>query len=316
MMQTSKSKQQADFVTCSSVGRLGRFGNSLFQYMFLQCYAKKHGLKPYNYPWVGDEMFEVVKGVEQLPTPETTLMQQSKKIGRRKIACDMEECAIARETAPHINADFQGFFQYHTSYYRPYKALIEQHFAFKGAYLEAVKAIESYLASFKKPVVTLHLRRGDYGYNIFFITPNAWYLHWLEELKKQLPDFVLYIATDDPEAVLPDFAAYNPITMNDLPGYSLSPAYFKDFAAMTLGDYVGISNSSFSFAATMLNTKAKSFMRPCLSNMALIPYEPWNDRVLLIDKTAEEAGDAFVNAKVRVKPRYQLAKIKRFLFGS
>ena len=306
---------QTPFVTSSSVGRMGRFGNSFFQYMFLHTYAHKHGLTAYNLPWVGDDMFEVVRGVEELPTAEKVIQQQWEKRGRVRVSLDVDKCAIVRQSDPFKNADFQGYFQYHTSYYQPHKELIEQHYTFKGDYAQAANKIARTFASFKKPVVALHLRRGDYGYNIFFITPNKWYLNWLEDLKKTVPDFVVYIASDDPEAVLPDFAEYQVITEKDLPFGPKSPGYFKDFAALTLADYVGISNSSFSFGATMLNKRGKGFVRPSLTDMQLVPFDPWNAPVLLTDKIAEDAGDAFVNARVRAKPRYKLNKLKRFLLG-
>jgi len=53
-----------DLITMSKFGRFGRFGNQIFEYMFLKTYAKKHGLEVQIPPWVGNYLF----GTDDPPT--------------------------------------------------------------------------------------------------------------------------------------------------------------------------------------------------------------------------------------------------------
>jgi hypothetical protein len=55
-------------------------------------------------------------------------------------------------------------------------------------------------------------------------------------------------------------------------------------------DIVAISNSSFSFAACMLNEKGKLFFRPHLSAKKLIPFDPWNSEPILRDAKVISQG--------------------------
>ena len=55
-------------------------------------------------------------------------------------------------------------------------------------------------------------------------------------------------------------------------------------------DILAISNSSFSFAASMLNESAHLFLRPHLLYKKLIPFDPWDSEILLTDdKPLQEA---------------------------
>ena len=53
-----------------------------------------------------------------------------------------------------------------------------------------------------------------------------------------------------------------------------------DFFVITQANKVAISNSTFSFIASMLNEKSKSFFRPSFRNKALHQYDPWDSEVL------------------------------------
>jgi hypothetical protein len=91
----------------------------------------------------------------------------------------------------------------------------------------------------------------------------------------------LYIATDEPAKVLPDFAAYHPITAADLKLPAFGADYYPDFYILGQADHVAISNSSFSFSACMMNERSRTFLRPDLFAGKLMPFDPWNDEPLL-----------------------------------
>lgn len=292
-------------VTCSAVGNMGRFGNQLYQYMFIQSYAREHDFTAATPVWAGDEMFEVKPGVDPLP---------KMPFGIEETKYDLETSNIANDPLLHPNTDFTGFFQYHSRYYKPYKAEILRDFTFKGAYADRVAEIAALFEKQPGPVVPLHLRRGDFGTGVFFIAPESWYLDWLAPLRQAHSDLTLYIASDDPAAVLPAFKDFNVLTEADLPATDLPHGFFTDFAALTLGDHLAISNSSFSFAASLLNKTAQSFARPCLTEQRLIPYEPWNAPVLLRAHEAEDVGEEFMSDRAKGRSKYKWRKLRK-LFG-
>jgi hypothetical protein len=135
--------------------------------------------------------------------------------------------------------------------------------------------------------VGIQLRRGDYGTfkrksaRWAFVAPTEWYLAWLKEYWHRLYDPVLYIASDEPDKVVADFSDYSPITAVASP--EMAP-YYADFYMLSQCHFMLISNSSFGFAASMLNTNCNNFFRPRLSLKKLIPYDPWHDFTVYTDE--------------------------------
>jgi len=290
-------------VTCSSVGSQGRFANHVFQYLFAHTYAADHDYRAMTPVWAGDDMFDVVPGTAPLPAMPHALNQTD---------YDLETCGIANDPDVRPETDFTGYFQYHTRYYHPHKAMIRKHLSFKGAYRDRADQIRALFDDRPGPVAAIHLRRGDYGTGVFFIAPESWYVDWLTNLQAVHPDLSVYIASDDLDAVLPAFSGFPTLTARDLPETNLQHEFFTDFAALTVADHLAISNSSYSFSASMLNDRCSTFMRPNLTEAKLVPYDPWNAPVLLRDQTAEEAGAEFMSERAKNRSKY---KVKKLLKG-
>ncbi|MEZ2279041.1 MAG: FkbM family methyltransferase [Microcoleus sp.] len=260
-------------ITMSTLGTNGRFANQIFQYAFLKIYAKEHQLKLQTSEWIGQYLFGhqepvISRDLPQVKDPYSEIDDLAKAIKDNSIT-------------PYTNVDFWGYFQYHTSCYAPHKDYFCSLFQpVPGVKTKLQLAVQSLHAK-GKTVVGLHLRRGDYGYNEFFITPNEWYKKWLQEIWGSLEQPVLFIASDEIDKVIGDFREYNPITSKDL-GIELPEApFYPDFYLLSQCHIVAISNSSFSFAACMLNEDGKLFVRPHLFQEKLIPFEPWNDHPIL-----------------------------------
>jgi hypothetical protein len=255
----------------STLGKNGRFGNQLFQYAFLKTYALRFQCMVQTPVWIGQHLFGLRDYPSLIPLPEVKQVSE----------------ILALDPIPHVpivNVDFRGYFQYHTSYYVPFKAYIRS--LFKPIYpLQALmnEGVRR-LRSRGNTVVAFHFRRGDYeNYDdkIFFIAPTSWYKKWLEENWSKLNNPVLFIASDEPEKVLGDFQEYHPVTSNEL-GISLPIApYYPDFYFLSQSDIVLISNSTFSFAACMLNERGQLFLRPYKDLAQMIPFDPWNSEPLL-----------------------------------
>lgn len=254
-------------ITMSTLGKNGRFGNQIFQYAFLKIYAQQHHLRVQTSNWIGQYIFghNDPAIAKQLPI----VVDSSNNI---------EKSDIYSAKGTYKNIDFWGYFQYHTSYYAPHKDYFRSLFQPVPEVLKEMTVALENLRSKGKTIVGLHLRRGDFGHGPHFVTPSESYKKWLSSLWATLDEPVLFIASDEIEKVIIDFAEYNPISTKDL-GINFPQAnFYPDFYILSKCDIVAISNSSFSFAACMLNDTGKLFYRPQVDTQKLILFDPWNSK--------------------------------------
>ncbi|MCM8738506.1 glycosyltransferase [Azospirillum sp. A1-3] len=252
-------------------GRHGRFGNQILQYGVLRLYADRHGLTLEVPKWPGRHLY----GLDD-PLPGTPLPALPEAEGEGVVVA-----ALAGGDAPVLaDRDVTGYFCGGTGFLSARRDSFRAFFTPAAPLRPHADAIAARLRASGGTIVALHLRRGDFGWGRFWIAPEAWYLRWLEEVWPGLDRPVLYIATDDP-ACLTAFAPYRPLCARDLAEPIQGAEFFTDFHALCVADVVAISNSSFSFTASMLNRTAKAFHRPDRERQALVPYDPWNSPVLL-----------------------------------
>ncbi|WP_339149683.1 MULTISPECIES: alpha-1,2-fucosyltransferase [unclassified Sutcliffiella] len=281
-MKKSK-KTKKNVVTMELLGKKGRFGNQIFQYAFLKIYEKKYNCTIQTPRWIGQTLF----GHKDKPI--------RKKLSRitQQFNYGLSD-HIINKNPPYMNVDLEGYFQYHTSYYSPYKEFFQSLFV---PITEIKKELDINIKDLKKSgntIIGLHMRRGDYVRytklfsqkpNPFFITPTKWVLTWLEKNWKNLNNPVLYIASDDIDSIIGDFSDYNYISSVDsVKGFNLllkEAPYYLDHYILSQCDIMLISNSSFSFSASMLNNNANLFLRPDIKSQKFIEYNPWNSEVLL-----------------------------------
>ncbi len=258
------------FLNLWQVPNHGRFANEIFHYFFARLLADKHELELHCAPWLGDKVFGLDHwGIEELtatiedhdPRPEASPLWQS-----------LRGWAVPR------NVCIRGNFQYHTGLYSD-----QERSLFRALFLpvptlsrnlhdELQEKMQGY-----KTLVAIHIRRGDYGQYcpwMFYRTPVESYIAWLANVWPTLDKPILYIASDEPN-IARHFSNY-PV----MPCLTSAPDPYGDFWAMTQADALMISNSSYSFAAAMLNEKCRQFVRP-LRDGRMRPFDPWNDDVLL-----------------------------------
>src|SRR6476469_1959610 len=268
-------------ITSSVLGmeNMGRLGNQIFLYAFLRTYAREHNLRVETPAWIGQYLF----GHHDAP-----ISQPLPLVGEQAQPYKLSESSILNAPEPLKNVDFHGYFQFHTQYHAQHKEYFQS--LFKPLPEVAAKVIEvlDRLRSKGKTVVGLHLRRGDYRsvhtvVPYLTVAPSGWYKEWLDGVWETLDEPVLFIASDEIETVVGDFADYNPITVQDLGVEMPEAPFYPDFYILSQCDVLAISNSTFSFAASMLNERCKFFFRPNLRKQKLIPYDPWNSEPLLRD---------------------------------
>lgn len=295
----TKSVPQMPLIVNSELGRNGRFGNQLFQYMFLATHAARHGIGFANGTWIGDEMFNIQAGVDVLPEQNRRLVENAERA---------DQCPIRNAEGALAGCDVSGYFQFPTGWYADQKTLVRKQFTFRGEYAAYARTLEAWMKALPGTVVGIHIRRGDYGTGVFFRAPSAWYRDWLARLQDRIGQVTVYLASDEADAVLSEFKDFNIVSAADAPSPQPEPGYFTDFAALTLAPHVAISNSSFSFAATMLNANGGEFMRPSLSERRLIAFDPWDAPVLLTEITAEQAGETYMSAHAKRRSKYRIRK--------
>ncbi len=255
-------------VTFSTLGQYGRFGNQVYQYIFIRGYAKRHHLEFETRGWIGKQIYgfndpEVT--VNYCPVPESDEVLRS---------------YAGLSEKRYSGVDFTGVFLGNTSYHRWNREEILKLFQ----PLPEVKAqLQPGLDKLRqhKTVIGIHIRRGDFvwiGKPPFNISPTTWYVNWLKEHWNKLEDPVVFLASDSLKEILPDFAEFHPETSESL-GIKLNiegADFYSDHYLLSNADIMLLSNSTFSTSAALLNQVATDFMRPDFSAKKLVHFDPWS----------------------------------------
>jgi hypothetical protein len=194
-----------------------------------------------------------------------------------------DDALIPKLTEPLIHRDIRGYFQYHTSYYAPHQEFLRSLFQPVPALRCRLEAGWEQIAARGKTAVGIHIRRGDYGHDVFYLTPMEWYLRWLDEIWPTLDQPFLYVASDDLPLVTETFAKYRPATIEDF-GVKLSYPeidFFHDWYALTRCQWLAMPNSTFSFSAALYADPSIQCFRSSLVDRGFIPLNPWDEQPLL-----------------------------------
>lgn len=183
---------------------------------------------------------------------------------------------------PGPGRDISGRFAKHSSFYQPHKEFFRSLF-------QPVEWIRKLLEIDRagRTLIGLHLRRGDYGAftrrsaRWCFVAPAEWYVQWLNTNLDRFHNPAVIVVSDERDKVIDDFSAFPVLThLTNVIGKD----FYEDFYALTQCDVLLISNSTFGFAASMLDNRLQESYRPRLSEKRLIPYDPWNAPVVFKDE--------------------------------
>jgi FkbM family methyltransferase len=268
-------------ITMSTLGNNGGFANQLFQYGFLKTYARKHDLRVETPEWIGQKLFglndpPIARSRSGTMRSRSGIMRSRPPIAEN-IESDLATSEIINAPKALSNVDFWGFFQYHTSYYAPDQAYWRSLFQPIPEIEAKMLSARKHLQTQGKTLIAIHLRLGDYFYLCpHWIAPWEWYQEWLRGFWDTLENPVLYLASDEVEKVQGYFAPYQPLTARDLEIELPGAEFYPDFYILSHADAIAIANSTFSFAASLLNTRAQFCFRPHFPSQKLIPFDPWN----------------------------------------
>jgi hypothetical protein len=270
-------------ITVDRQGR-GQFGNEFFWYIFGKTYARRHGLELQINPWVGTELFGATDPPIAAPLPH--VFEPSEH--------GIDDTVIPHAPAPYANVNFVGYFQYHTSYYAPDRDYIRSLFEPRPEIAATLAPAWSRLRERGRTAVGIHIRRHDYGFLYFYRVPIQWYLDCLARIWPELDQPFLYIASDDLDDVIGHFAAYEPLSAKQLGAPLPVHDFYRDFYALQHCDILLIPNSTFSFAAAMLNRGLRAAYRSLLPARGFVLFDPWDSKPL------QQTWDAYVERQPRL----------------
>jgi glycosyltransferase involved in cell wall biosynthesis len=261
-------------VSMSTLGQNGRLANQLFQYAFLKLYALRHEAVCATPPWPGQDLFGLRDMA--LPVPKLPEMQF--------FAFDSDDRYLWTMDQPPRHVDFAGYFQELPACWRNQRPLLRRLFIFASATEKAMdKALDRLTEHGRRPLVALHIRRGDYvtlardGLDWYRPIPVAAYERLLDRLLPGLADPVIYLATDDPAGVVPEFSRYKPVTVAELDAPGV-PDNIADFIVLRRAAHLALANSSFSRMAAILAGEEQQGQLLSLTSGEFEPYDAWQDR--------------------------------------
>ena len=235
-----------------TLGRRGRFANQLFQYAYLRIAAEQRGAIVQTPAWSGQELFGWRDPlVEEGPITATV----------NDRAIDDHDLYLNRTEPIGERVEFIGFFQCHSRHFLPHREFLRRLFVFRPDLQKRFGEVVEQLRQGGRPLVAVHLRRGDYGEGQFFRAPVKWYADWLDSAAAPR-DPAIYLCSEEPAALVDGFRPRTVMHAGLLPNLSPRLASILDFYVLTQADALAISNSSFSFMASMLNERAATFVRP------------------------------------------------------
>jgi hypothetical protein len=201
-------------------GRLGRFGNQLFQYAAVRLYAEKHNFRFALPQWMGCDIFQDIRpqtSLERilshlLPTRHLADIKSYNRIEKLKymagISRHLPETVTIEDLYrnPEDNINFYSYFQDPFSLQRlaEHKDKVKQWYRFNS---ELENSLQSATQSYQ-PWIGVHIRRGDLIKRNLSVPLEK----YRQALAQYAQGYKIYIASDDPDIhkEFKDFEFINP----------------------------------------------------------------------------------------------------------
>jgi hypothetical protein len=259
-------------ISMSDLEQDGRFANQLFRYSFAKLYALRHGLTAAFPAWEGKRFF----GLDDLSCEGLVFPRLSFK------GFSDDDRQLWESDDPPINIDLQGYFQEIPECWRRQRPLLRRLLQLPPEHSYAIDAWRQGITDGgRRTLVAIHVRRGDYrtlqrkDHPWFRIVPEDWYLEWLRTIWPTLCEPRLFVATDEPDAILPRFQEFEMISPTG--EVAPLPDHVRDFEILRRADYLAICNSSFFRMAAILAPSTQKCFLPSFETQGFEPYEPWID---------------------------------------
>ena len=294
-----------------SFARHGRWGNMVFQYLFMRVLAANNNgsIELNRVEDLINQMLCVYEDMADIPTirtqPDVMLLDDYHlfpnalnyiapyKWRAMFVTARKQKCFIVEKTDDAINkplsinapsVEVEGLFMNNSVVYLPHKnfilsKLFQPNIDFKNI---IEKCVEKFAQG--KTTVGIHIRRGDFIQNplgqLFQIPIPARYItEWLASNITSLTNPIIYVCSDDPHAYKDiESAGFNVISTTHLLPYGELPFKYEqlEWEILRHCDVLLTSNSSFSFSASLLNVKSAACYRFSLEERKYMQFDPWN----------------------------------------
>lgn len=267
-------------ITFRKLGKLGRFGNQLFQYAGTRLYAEHNGFTWKMPRWIGEDIFQMTNdewrmtnmvGSFFIPTIQLEDIKSTSWSERllRPVGLWRRSSIEELYRQPEDNINIYGYLQDQFSLQKiaENKERVRKWFTFKKEIDDAFRtATRKY-----QPWIGVHIRRGDLVKRGLAV-PIERYLEILPGLVGQRN---IFVASDDP-AVMEEFASFCPFVIRhsdfDIPPWAV------DFWLLVNAQTILGCGSTFSWWAAYLGNK-NSYYSPPLTHVWPDGYKPRLDRV-------------------------------------
>jgi hypothetical protein len=247
----------------TTLGTRGRFAHNVLEYVMLRLYAEHYGLVLETPDWVGGLYFDVND-----PKPSGALPPW---LFARHALNDL----VDGKGEPRADRDILSpLFLF--DYPKRFRDRVQHWLKPRREWLPRIEPAVKALRDGGRTVVALHIRRGDFVQYGYPVTRTDRYVEWLRDLWPELERPVLYLASDDLDAVRGDFAEFAPVTLADVAPPWPDLEYLQDFHVLSEADVVGVSAASgFSQLAARLNQRARILVQPDIATQRIVPFIPW-----------------------------------------
>lgn len=231
-------------ITCSQIGKIGRFGNQMFQYATAFAVAQKNKYT-LGMPYKNRNSQEYL----DFCLPDCFPFLSAIDISDKTFANIYSEKSFQFDSELYNitdNTDISGYFQ-SWKYFEQYELQIRAEFRFASKYYAQANSVKN---GRNKEYIALHIRFGDYTWNTNYhpICDIDYYRRGLDCIPN-VKDKKILLFSDDINAAQSTLEnlKYECIQTNDK---------FLDMCLMTLCDYHVISNSTFCWwGAYLSNSK-------------------------------------------------------------
>lgn len=173
-------------ITYSGLGKHGRLGNSMFQYAFVKALSLRH-----NHPLILPDNGAEIYSLFNLPDPKESVNRVTHRHSEAEIPYGDHFNVLMKTASKHNIIDFVGYFQ-DERYFSDFADTIRNIFTFKQELSDKATSI---IATSKRPVCALHVRRTDY-----FETKGALPVQSIDYYNKAMahfPDHTFLVVSDD-----------------------------------------------------------------------------------------------------------------------
>jgi hypothetical protein len=262
----------------SLLGKLGRFGNQLFQLWHLILSGLRHAATVSTCKWDVQKYF----GLESLEREGNGEFLRVEPHDWRVMGL------WALESLPD-DVDFWGHFQWIPPLFQRHRVFLSRLFDLRPDWSAEMARVIASLHASKQPLTAFHVRRTDYvnhPSSEMREIPIAWYRAALEPLRHT----TIYAGSDDIEFVRRELSEFSILSSDDF-AESRLPALIIDHCVMRAADTLLMVNSTYSRTAAMLAKDHQVALLPSIQQQAFLSYSPWSDPSFWLRFNSDDADE-------------------------